>query len=104
MIFSTASSTTKSGTRNHSRGTTGRLEIESEPLDLADHTRDRIQRLVQVYARIFETIRLMDVIAVVAVNGDALGAGFELGLGCNLVVASEDATFALPEQRGRALQ
>mgnify|MGYP001093711197 FL=1 len=39
----------------------------------------------------------MDVIAVAAVEGEALGGGFELCLGCNLIVASEAATFALPE-------
>ncbi len=75
----------------------GADRVFSKGIDLADHTRDRIQRLVQVYARIFETIRLMDVIAVAAVEGEALGAGFELCLGCNLVVASAEATFALPE-------
>ncbi|HEX6939705.1 MAG TPA: enoyl-CoA hydratase/isomerase family protein [Longimicrobiales bacterium] len=75
----------------------GADRVFSKGIDLSEHTRDRIQRLLQVYARIFETIRLMDVIAVAAVEGEALGGGFELCLGCNLVVASEDATFALPE-------
>jgi enoyl-CoA hydratase/carnithine racemase len=34
---------------------------------------------------------------VAAVNGYALGAGFELALLCDLVVAAEEARFALPE-------
>lgn len=75
----------------------GADKVFSRGIDLRDHTRERIQRLMQVYARIFETIRMMDVIAVAAVEGEALGGGFELCLGCNLVVASEEATFALPE-------
>ena len=33
------------------------------------------------------------------VNGPALGGGFEMVLGCDLVVASEDAVFGLPEPR-----
>ncbi len=79
----------------------GADRVFSKGIDLSEHTRERIQRLLQVYARIFETIRLMDVIAVAAVEGEALGGGFELCLGCNLIVASEDATFALPEiERG----
>ncbi|UCF40858.1 MAG: enoyl-CoA hydratase/isomerase family protein, partial [Gemmatimonadota bacterium] len=32
-----------------------------------------------------------------AVDGMALGGGFELAIGCNLVVASESAKFAVPE-------
>ncbi len=75
----------------------GADRVFSKGIDLSEHTKDRIQRLFQVYARIFETIRLMDVIAVAAVEGEALGGGFELCLGCNLIVASEAATFALPE-------
>ncbi|MET7511595.1 enoyl-CoA-hydratase DpgD [Streptomyces albidoflavus] len=36
---------------------------------------------------------------VAKVQGYALGGGFELALACDIVIASEDATFALPEAR-----
>ncbi|WP_033280620.1 enoyl-CoA-hydratase DpgD [Streptomyces sp. NRRL F-525] len=36
---------------------------------------------------------------VARVNGYALGGGFELALACDLVIASHDAVFALPEAR-----
>jgi len=66
-------------------------------VDVADHTRDKVSRMIQVFHRIFETIRLLDVVAVAAVHGHALGGGFELAIGCNLVVAAESAKFGVPE-------
>jgi len=41
----------------------------------------------------------LDVPVVARVNGVALGGGFEMVLGCDLVVACEEASFGLPEPR-----
>jgi len=41
----------------------------------------------------------LDVPVVARVNGHALGGGMEMVLGCDIVVASQNATFGLPEPR-----
>ncbi|HVO91019.1 MAG TPA: enoyl-CoA hydratase-related protein [Casimicrobiaceae bacterium] len=41
----------------------------------------------------------LDVPVIARVNGVALGGGFEMVLGCDIVVACEDASFGLPEPR-----
>lgn len=68
-------------------------------IDLSEHSRDRVTRLVQVFHRIFETIRLLNVVSIAAVNGRAIAGGFALALGCNMVVARRSVTFSLPEVR-----
>ena len=41
----------------------------------------------------------LDIPVIARVNGHALGGGFEMMLGCDIVVAAEEATFGLPEPR-----
>lgn len=41
----------------------------------------------------------LDVPVIARVNGHALGGGFEMVLGCDLIVAADNATFGLPEPR-----
>ncbi len=75
----------------------GTPECFSDGFDLNELGTARTQRLLQVYMRLFETLRMMDLIEIAAVEGRARGAGFEVALGCNLLVAAQNATFALPE-------
>jgi cyclohexa-1,5-dienecarbonyl-CoA hydratase len=69
----------------------------SAGVDVNDYTAERRSRALHVFHRVFETMRLLDIIAVGAVDGIAFGGGFELALMCNLIVASDSARFALPE-------
>jgi enoyl-CoA hydratase/carnithine racemase len=76
------------------RGANG---LFSDGLDLKEHGQKRVQRMLQVYLRVFETMRMLNVVTLAAVEGRAWGAGFELALGCNLIASTETASFALPQ-------
>ncbi len=54
---------------------------------------ERIAELQQAFA----WLRRADLISVAAVQGYAIGAGFQLALACDLRVLAHDARFAMPE-------
>jgi enoyl-CoA hydratase len=55
---------------------------------------DEYQRLSR---RVFTSLANLPQVTLAAVNGYALGGGFELALCCDLVIASQRAKFGLPE-------
>jgi enoyl-CoA hydratase/carnithine racemase len=67
---------------------------ERNALDDAGWMRNRV-----LMRAMFETLRAVPQPTVASVFGFALGGGFELALSCDLIVASDDATFGLPETR-----
>jgi enoyl-CoA hydratase/carnithine racemase len=67
---------------------------ERNLLDDAGWQRNRI-----LMRSMFDTLRALPQPVIASVFGYALGGGFELALGCDLIVASDDAVFGLPEVR-----
>jgi enoyl-CoA hydratase/carnithine racemase len=65
---------------------------ERNTLDHAGWLRNR-ERMAEMFAAVRET----PVPSIASVFGFALGGGFELALSCDLIVASDEAVFGLPE-------
>lgn len=65
--------------------------------ELAGRDADAAQRILARGGAVLDRLAGLPVPVVAAVNGVALGGGFELALACTFVVAAEHAGFGLPE-------
>jgi cyclohexa-1,5-dienecarbonyl-CoA hydratase len=62
-----------------------------------DHLGDRARPMLSAFHGVFRTLYALECATVAAVQGPALGGGAELAAFCDLVIASERATFGQPE-------
>jgi cyclohexa-1,5-dienecarbonyl-CoA hydratase len=69
----------------------------SAGVDVSDHTADKVEEMIEVFHRIFYQLDAMEIPTVAVVGGAALGGGCELALFCDMIVASEKASFGQPE-------
>lgn len=75
----------------------------SAGVDVADHTAEKIGEMIPLFHGIFRKLAATDAMTVAVVHGAALGGGCELACFCDVVLASEKATFGQPEIRLGAL-
>lgn len=66
-------------------------------VDVADHTPDKVDEMIEVFHGMFRLMAEMDVTTVAVVNGRSLGGGCELMSFCDIVIASEKARIGQPE-------
>ncbi len=73
--------------------------IPGEPslLSLATASDSEVDAQISAYQDAFTWWRASDAITIAAVQGHAIGAGFQLALGCDLIVADETALFSMKE-------
>jgi cyclohexa-1,5-dienecarbonyl-CoA hydratase len=69
----------------------------SAGVDVSEHTADMVEEMIAVFHRIFRQLDRIEVPTVAVVGGAALGGGCELVLFCDIVLASERASFGQPE-------
>jgi cyclohexa-1,5-dienecarbonyl-CoA hydratase len=69
----------------------------SAGVDVAEHTADKVKEMIEVFHRIFRQLDRLEIPTVAVVDGAALGGGCELVLFCDMVIASERASFGQPE-------
>ncbi|MFF9090710.1 enoyl-CoA hydratase/isomerase family protein [Streptomyces sp. NPDC014991] len=73
--------------------------IEGEPsfMELARRDDAGLDATIAEYQEAFTWWRRNDIVSIAAVQGHAIGAGFQLALGCDLRVVAEDVQFAMRE-------
>lgn len=69
----------------------------SAGVDVADHTPDKVNKMIEVLDRLFINMYETEKPIIAAINGAALGGAYELALMCDMVVASEKAKLGQPE-------
>ncbi|MER7487915.1 enoyl-CoA hydratase/isomerase family protein [Streptomyces sp. NPDC126497] len=73
--------------------------IEGEPsfVDLARRDDAALDATIAEYQEAFTWWRRSDIVSIAAVQGHAIGAGFQLALACDLRVVADDVQFAMRE-------
>ena len=66
-------------------------------VDVADHTVDRVEKMLKTFHQVIVALRALPVPVVCAVHGAALGGGMEIAIACDVVIARDDATLGQPE-------
>jgi cyclohexa-1,5-dienecarbonyl-CoA hydratase len=74
-------------------------QVFSAGADIGEHRPEQAPAMIAGFSRLFATLGASELPLVMAVDGAALGAGFELALMADVLLASERATFGQPEIR-----
>ena len=70
---------------------------EGSMLEFSRMPAEELQDLISTFQGAFSWWRRADVVTVAAVQGHAVGAGFQLALGCDLMVVADDVQLAMKE-------
>lgn len=71
--------------------------VFSAGVDVEDHVGDKVGPMIAAFHGLFRRLADFEPVTVAEVHAPALGGGCELAAFCDLVLASEEATFGQPE-------
>ncbi|MGQ9646290.1 MAG: enoyl-CoA hydratase/isomerase family protein [Thermodesulfobacteriota bacterium] len=69
----------------------------SAGVDVGEHLGDLVDKMIEVFHKMFRLMDALKVPSIAVVNGSALGGGCELALYCDMVIATEKSKFGQPE-------
>lgn len=69
----------------------------SAGVDVKDHTREKVPEMLEIVHGVMRKLLALPQATIAVVNGVCLGGGCELASSCDLIVASEESSFATPE-------
>jgi cyclohexa-1,5-dienecarbonyl-CoA hydratase len=69
----------------------------SAGVSIKDHTPDKVGEMIEKFHGMFRLLHTLTVPSLALVDGMALGGGCELAVFCDMVIASDRATFGQPE-------
>jgi cyclohexa-1,5-dienecarbonyl-CoA hydratase len=76
---------------------TGNGKAFSAGVDVADHTKDKVYKMITLFHRLFKLLASLEFPTIAVVNGMAFGGGCEVATFCDFVIAKESAKFGQPE-------
>jgi cyclohexa-1,5-dienecarbonyl-CoA hydratase len=66
-------------------------------VDVSDHTKDKVEKMLEVFHDIFRNLSKLDQVTVAALKGLTLGGGCEVALFCDLIIAADNLKIGQPE-------
>ena len=69
----------------------------SAGVDVADHTEDKVDEMIEVFHGIFKKLNKIPYITLAAVKGAALGGGCEVAIFCDMIFAADNLKIGQPE-------
>ena len=69
----------------------------SAGVDVADHTGEKVEKMLHVFHDIFRNLSKLDQASVAALKGMTLGGGCEIALFCDLIIAADNLKIGQPE-------